>query len=113
LSFIVATDQDDLFIRVLTLGELYRGVALSLAKDKMKAECLDEWVKGLEATFADRLLGVDQTIASVWSGLSAERSLRVIGTLIAATAIVHGLTMVTRNTRDFQATGVAMLNPWL
>jgi toxin FitB len=76
------------------------------------AEQLDVWVDGIETTFADRILPVDAAVARIWGELSAGRSLPVIDTLIAATAIAGGLTLVTRNTQDFALTGVPLLDPW-
>jgi hypothetical protein len=69
-------------------------------------------VDGIETTFADRVLPVDAAAARLRGELSARRSLPVVDTLIAATAITHGLTLVTRNTRDLAATGVPVLDPW-
>jgi toxin FitB len=67
---------------------------------------------GIETTFADRILPVDTPVTRLWGELSAGRTLPVIDTLIAATAITRGLTLVTRNTRDVAATGVPLLDPW-
>ena len=67
---------------------------------------------GNETTFADRVLPVGVPVARLWGELSAGRSLPVIDTLIAATAITRGLTLVTRNTRDVAATGVPLVDPW-
>jgi predicted nucleic acid-binding protein len=66
----------------------------------------------IETTFADRVLPIDAPVARRWGEASAGRSIPVIDTLIAATALEHGLTLVTRNTGDFLASGPALLNPW-
>jgi predicted nucleic acid-binding protein len=66
----------------------------------------------LEADFAERVIPVDRAIARMWGELSARQSLPVVDTLIAATALVHGLTVVTRNVADFELVGVALFNPW-
>jgi toxin FitB len=68
-------------------------------------------VDSIETTFSDRLLPVDAAVARRWGELSAGRSLPVIDTLIAATAISHDLTLVTRNTRDVLVTGVPLIDP--
>ena len=73
---------------------------------------LGGWVDSIETTFADRVLPVDAAAARLWGELSAGRSLPVIDTLIAATAITRGLTLVTRNTRDVASTGVPLIDPW-
>lgn len=67
---------------------------------------------GIETSFADRVLPVDAATARCWGELSARRSLPVIDTLIAASAISRGLTLVTRNSRDVQSTGVPLVDPW-
>ena len=69
-------------------------------------------VDAIETEFADRLLRVDAATARLWGELSAGRSLPVIDTLIAAAAIRHGVTLVTRNTGDFDSTGVPLVDPW-
>jgi predicted nucleic acid-binding protein len=62
--------------------------------------------------FADRILGIDRRVAEVWGRLNAERALASVDGLIAATALVHGMIVVTRNVRDFAGTGVPVLNPF-
>jgi toxin FitB len=112
LAFITAADAVALFLSVLTLGELRKGVAARRPIDPASADRLGLWVDGIETTFADRVLPVDMSVARLWGELSAGRSLPVIDTMIAATAMVHGLTLVTRNTRDVELTAVAVINPW-
>ncbi len=111
-AFIRAAQSTALFISVLTLGELRKGVAARRRTDAISAGRLGIWVDGIETTFADRVLPVDAAVARIWGELSAGRSLPVIDTLIAATAMAGGLTLVTRNTRDFTAIGVPLLDPW-
>ena len=112
MAFVRAADATRLFISVLTMGELRKGVAARRRTDPVAAERLGNWVDGIETMFADRILPVDATVARIWGELSARRNLPVIDTLIAATAIASGLTLVTRNTRDVAATGVALVDPW-
>ena len=112
VAFLLATESAALFVSVLTLGELRKGVAAKRRTDPVAADRLGDWVDGIETTFADRVLSVDAATARRWGELSADRSLPVIDTLIAATAISHGLTMVTRNTRDVESTGVPLVDPW-
>jgi predicted nucleic acid-binding protein len=113
VAFLAGTDTADLFLSALTLGELRKGVEGKRRTDPVSADRLGAWVDEIEAMFADRVLPVDIAIARRWGELSAGRSLPVIDTLIAATAIGHGLTLVTRNTRDVAPTGVEVLNPWM
>jgi toxin FitB len=112
IAFLTAADVRELFLSVLTLGELRKGVAARGRTDPLAAKQLAVWVDGIETSFADRLLPIDVATASRWGELSAGRTLPVIDTLIAASAINHGLTLVTRNTGDFAATGVPLVDPW-
>lgn len=112
VAFLSAADAAGLFLSVLTLGELRKGVAAKRRTDPIAADRLDAWVDGIETTFADRVLTIDAATARRWGELSANRSLPVIDTLIAATAITHGLTLVTRNTRDVESTGTPLVDPW-
>jgi toxin FitB len=112
MAFLGAADSGGLFLSVLTLGELRKGVAARHRTDAAAADRLGAWVDGIETIFTDRVLPVDATVARLWGELTAGRSLPVIDTLIAATAIASGLTLVTRNTRDVEATGVPLVDPW-
>jgi hypothetical protein len=112
MAFLSAADTAGLFLSVLTLGELRKGVEAKRPTDSVTAATLGAWVDGIETTFADRVLPVDAAAARLWGELSARRSRPVVDTLIAATAITRGLTLVTRNTRDLAATGVPVLDPW-
>jgi len=112
MAFLGAADPGGLFLSVLTLGELRKGVAARHRSDAVTADRLGAWVDGIETMFADRVLPVDAAVARLWGELSAGRILPVIDTLIAATAIVSGLTLVTRNIRDVEATGVPFVDPW-
>ena len=111
-AFLSAADTTRLFVSVLSIGELRKGVAAKRRTDPAFADQLGTWVDVIETTFADRVLPVDAATARRWGELSANRSLPVIDTLIAATAITHGLTLVTRNTRDVATTGVPLVDPW-
>jgi hypothetical protein len=106
-----------LYLSVLTLGELTRGVLrLSDGRERRR---LVAWLHGdLKARFAGRWLIVDDEIAERWGTIRIDAARRgltlpVIDGLIAATALVHGMTVVTRNETDFRAAGVPVLNPWM
>jgi predicted nucleic acid-binding protein len=111
-GFLDATSGDRLYLSVLTLGELRKGVALRRRTDATIADRLGAWVDEIESTFADRVIPVDAAAAQIWGELSAGRSLPVVDTLIAATAMARDLILVTRNTSDVAMTGVRVLNPW-
>jgi predicted nucleic acid-binding protein len=112
IAFLSAAEATGLFLSVLTLGELRKGVAAKRRTDGGAADQLGDWVDGIETTFADRVLPIDAATARRWGELSANRTSPVIDTLIAATAIRHDLTLVTRNTRDVESTGVPLVDPW-
>jgi len=111
-----ATDEELLFLSVLTLGEIRKGVVLPPRNPRRTS--LETWLsKDLPLRFSGRILDIDQEVAHRWgqiSGLASARgvNLPVIDGLLAATAIQHNLTLVTRNTRDVAATGVTLFNPW-
>ena len=103
----------NLYLSVLTLGELRKGIeGVSDAKRRM---ALTDWLEtDLSAFFAGRVLAVDTSVADRWGRLlsAAGRPLPAIDSLLAATAAQNGLSMVTRNTRDFAALGLDVINPW-
>jgi len=113
LVFLATTLSEVLFLSALTFGKLRKGVMSKRQRDVPSAESIGRWVDGLEAIFPDRILPINPARARRWGELSAERPLPVIDTLIAATAIDHGLTLVTRNIRDIENSGAALLNGWL
>ena len=111
-AFLTSADPSAVYISVLTLGELRKGVALKQRSDPSGAVGIAAWVDGLEFSFADRILGIDAPTARLWGELTAERPRPVIDTLLAATAITHQLTFVTRNTSDVQDIEVKLHDPF-
>lgn len=111
-AFLEMAEESALFLSVLTLGELRKGVEAKRRTDPINASRLGAWVDGIETTFADRVFPVDRRIANLWGELAAGRPLPVIDCLLAATALVYGLTLVTRNVTDVQSTRVQVMNPW-
>ena len=102
-----------LFLSVLTLGEIRKGVQAT--SDERRRQALGDWLEAdLPAFFTGRVLGVDTAVADRWGRLIAEagRPLPAIDSLLAATAVVHGLVLVTRNVRDFAGLPVQIFNPW-
>jgi toxin FitB len=112
LSFLESAEASELYISVLTLGELRKGVARKKLEDPEAAARLAGWVEGLEFSFADRIVSIDAAIARLWGDWSGQRPRPVVDTLLAASAVVHGLILVTRNIRDVQDTPVKVLDPW-
>jgi len=112
VAFLTSADPSSIYISILTLGELRKGVAQKRRTDPATAAALAAWVDGLEFGFANHILAVDTATAKVWGELSAQRPRPVIDTLLAATAIVHELTFVTRNTSDVDDIDMTLLNPF-
>ncbi len=107
-----AVSADNLFLSVLTVGEIRRGVELKRRRDPDAARNLQRWLRGLETHYADRLLPITADVADRWGRLSLAQPLPVADGLIAATALVHDLVVVTRNVTDFERSGVGLLNPY-
>ncbi|MCP9941945.1 type II toxin-antitoxin system VapC family toxin [Cyanobium sp. ATX 6E8] len=104
--------QEDCFLSVVSIGEIERGIARKRVNDPAFAAQLAGWLDQLLRLYGDRLLPVDVGVARRWGQLSASVGHDGADLLIAATALEHGLTVVTRNLRHFQSTGVATVNPW-
>ena len=105
--------QDDLFLSVLTLGELEKG--LMQATDAIRKARLARWIrKDVPEWFEGRILPVDERVAIRWGQLvgSLRNPVPAIDTLLAATALTHQLTLATRNTADLGRTGADIFNPW-
>ena len=115
-NWVGAQPEFNLFLSVLTLGELRRGV--ERLPDGRKRVRLTNWLDDdLKLRFSGRLLPIDEEVVECWGIVSARAmakglAIPVIDGLIAATALVHGLTVVTRNVADMQASGVLLFNPW-
>lgn len=117
VEWVQATNEELLYLSVLTLGEIRKGIAL--LQDPTRRVKLEAWLVGeLVARFANRILSIDESIAERWGVLTARAKatanhvLPVIDGLLAATAQQHNLTFVTRNTDDVLGTGVPVFNPW-
>ena len=103
----------ELFLSVVTIGEIERGIALKRTADPAFAERLAEWLDQLLALYGERILPFDLRAARRWGMLSAALGNDSVDLLIAAIALENGLTVVTRNVRHFKSAGVAALDPSL
>ena len=112
LQWYVGVQGRQLFLSVLTLGEIRMGVERARRKDPAKAAALDEWLARLETAYSDRVVPVDNAIAHAWARMSVPDPLPVIDGLLAATAAVRDWTLVTRNAADIGRSGVRMINPF-
>jgi predicted nucleic acid-binding protein len=104
--------DETLHLSVLVVGELRQGIERLRARDRTSTQRLDRWLKGLVDGYAGRILPVDETVAEVWGRLNVPDPPPAVDGLLAATALVHDLTLVTRNTRDLARTGARLLNPF-
>jgi predicted nucleic acid-binding protein len=112
---VLALNEEELFVSVISIGEILKGV--SLLRESPKRRALQTWLQTLERDYGDRLLSIDLETSRLWGELTAtaQKAGRVVHAtdgLIAATALRHGLRVMTRNTADFEPTGVLLLNPW-
>ncbi len=114
VSWASSLDPTAMFLSVITVQELELGTLLMERKDVVQGRALRKWLnKMVLPAFTDRILPIDALVALRCAALHVPNPLAERDALIAATALVHGMTVVTRNTRDFESTGVALLNPWL
>ena len=117
VSWIRERNEDELFLSVITVGELGKGIAK--LPDSAKRAKLEQWIRReLADRFRDRLLVIDSSVAARWEGIVGASEARgqplpVIDSLIAATGLQHDLTVVTRNTDDLERCGAHCFNPWV
>jgi predicted nucleic acid-binding protein len=110
--WIARTPVTEIGTSVLVLAEIRRGIELKRRRDPEQAKSLDRWFSQMRDELAERVLTVDEPIAEAWALLGVPNPLPVIDALLAATAIVHDLTLVTRNVAQIAATGVSLFDPF-
>lgn len=111
-AWFAEADSADLHLSVLVVGEVRQGIERLRHRDSEQAAVFERWLEVLKNEFGDRLLPVTTTVAERWGALNAGRPLPVVDGLLAATAAVHELTLVTRDASLLAATGVRTLDPW-
>jgi toxin FitB len=112
LDWYDAVPSAQLFVSVLTIGEIRLGIEQLRRKDQVQAEALEQWFRGLRSSYGDRVIDIDAETAHEWGRMNVPDPLPVIDGMLAATAKVRGWTLVTRNTADVARSGVALLNPF-
>lgn len=111
-GWMAETAAEEIFFSVLVTGEIRAGIERLRRRDPAGAEVLERWLLRLFREHGDRILPINAEIAETWGRLNAMATLPTVDGLLAATAVVHGLTVVTRNVRDLSRTGVPLLNPF-
>lgn len=104
--------DEEIFLSVLTLGEIRRGIESIRRRDPKAAAALDSWLGRISEMHRERVLPIDRAIAEEWGRISVPDPIPVVDGLLAATARVNGLTLATRNGADIAGTGVDFLNPF-
>lgn len=112
LAWFAGFEDAALFLSVVVTGELRQSVERLRLRDTAQAERLDRWLSPLMDDYADRVLSVDLRVAGVWGRLNVPNPVSAVDGLLAATAIVHDLTLVTRNVKDVERTGARLHNPF-
>jgi predicted nucleic acid-binding protein len=102
----------DLYLSVLTLGDVRRGIDLLRRMDPVQADVYEAWIVTVLRDYADRVLPIDAEIAEEWGRMNVPNFISIVDGLMAATAKVRNMTFVTRNTADVARTGVRLLNPF-
>lgn len=105
-------DAGELYLSVLVLGEIRKGIELARSRDPTKARVLDAWVGEVAHAFAERTFSVDRAVCEEWGRMTAKRPIPVIDGLLAATAKAHRITLVTRNDAQVADLGARVLNPF-
>jgi predicted nucleic acid-binding protein len=104
--------EEEIFLSVLTIGEICRGIESVRRRDPDSAATLDRWLASLSEAQGDRVLPIDDAITEEWGRMNVPDPLPVVDGLLAATARVLGLTLATRNVADVESTGVELINPF-
>lgn len=112
LAWMRASRHEPTYLSVLVLGELRYGVERFRRHDPQQAAVREAWLEEIERRYADRIVPVDAKVADIWGRLAVPDPVPHIDGLMAATALAHDWTFVTRNTKDVERTGVRLLNPF-
>ncbi|HEV2853784.1 MAG TPA: type II toxin-antitoxin system VapC family toxin [Thermoanaerobaculia bacterium] len=111
-SWFAEITSGEVYLSALTVGEIRKGIENLRRRDEPRAELLEAWLHELLEVHSDRILPINEVVAEQWGRFNVPHSLPVLDSLLAATASVHGLTLVTRNLKDIGQTGVDCLNPF-
>ncbi|TCC23028.1 type II toxin-antitoxin system VapC family toxin [Kribbella speibonae] len=112
VDWVKSVKSAQLYLSVLVVGEIKYGVERLATRDPRRAAAIDVWRERLVRSYSDRIVPVSLEVAEVWGRLNAGARLPLADGLMAATALVHDWTFVTRNTADVERTGARLLNPF-
>jgi predicted nucleic acid-binding protein len=112
LAWFAALPPERVYTSVIVLGELRRGIELIERRDRTQAKVLERWYSSMRQRLGPRVLDVDESVMMAWARISTPDMLPAYDGLIAATALVHGMVVATRNSADFRRTGVEVFDPW-
>ena len=112
IRWVARTAVEEIGTSVLVLAEIRRGIELKRRSDPEQAKSLDRWFSQMRGRLGDRVLPIDEPVADAWALLGIPNPLPLIDGLLAATAKVHGLTLVTRNVADIATADVSLLDPF-
>ena len=102
----------DVYLSVLVLGEIRKGVERARPSDPAQARALEKWLTAVVASYAERILPIDQAVADEWGRMAAKRPVSTVDALLASTAKVHRMTLATRNVSDVADLGADLVNPF-
>jgi len=111
-TWFASVPADKLFLSVLIVGEIRQGIARLVRRDPAQAEIFERWLSELGDGYGDRIVPITVRIAEAWGRLNVPDTVPVVDGLLAATALVHDWTLVTRNVNDVTSTGVRLLDPF-
>jgi toxin FitB len=111
-SWYAKIEDASLYLSVLAIGEIRKGIERIRSKDTAQAGALENWLLAVDKAFGERILPIDRAVADEWGRFNVGRPVPVIDGLLAATAKVHRMTLVTRNTADIADLDVHILNPF-
>ncbi len=111
-GWLASTPADQLYLSVLVIGEVRRGTDSLARRDPLAAAVFEDWLRTVRREYAERILPITEEIAHQWGRADVLRRFPTVDGLMAATAVVHDLTLVTRNERDVEGSGARTLNPF-